>query len=328
MSVVLGLVEQEAGSPAETSLEMLTMARSLADETDSSLAAVTFGDEGAAVGEQLGAHGVEALHHVTHDRLDRYAPEAWGESICQLLSAVETEALVTPGTDRGHEVLAHVGAELDLPMVANCLEIEPGDEYEITRERWGGSLLEHARLDAETTLLTASKHEHPIEEVAEAADPSVLEFTPSLDERHFRVRVDRVEDSDAEGVPLGEARVVVGGGRGVGGPEDYDKLEALADRLGGAVGASRAAVNEGWRPHDDQIGLTGTKISPDIYVACGISGAVQHMVGCKGADNILAINTDPEAAIIGKAEWAVVGDLHEVVPAINDAIENHENGTG
>jgi len=328
MSLVLGLVEHEAGSPAETSLEMLTMARDLAAETGSTMAAVTFGDEGGAVGDELGAYGVEELHHVTHDSLTGYAPEAWGESIAQLVSEFDPEAVVTPGTDRGHEVLAHASATLDLPMVANCLEVDAGDEYEITRERWGGSLLEQSRLDAGTKLLTASTHEHPIEEAADATDPSVLPFTPDLDESHLRVSVDRVEESDTEGVPLGEARVVVGGGRGVGGPDEYDKLEELADKLGGAVGASRAAVNEGWRPHDDQIGLTGTKISPDIYIACGISGAVQHMVGCKGADTILAINTDPEAAIMGKAEWAVVGDLHDVVPAINEAIENHENGTG
>jgi electron transfer flavoprotein alpha subunit len=125
-------------------------------------------------------------------------------------------------------------------------------------------------------------------------------------------------------VPLGEARVVVGGGRGVGRAEDFDQLEELADALGGALGASRAAVNEGWRPHDDQIGLTGAKISPDIYIPCGISGAVQHMVGCKGAANILAVNTDPEAAIIQKADYAVIGDLHEVVPALTEAVREAE----
>lgn len=149
-------------------------------------------------------------------------------------------------------------------------------------------------------------------------------FTPALDDSHLRVRVERVEESDVEGVPLGEARVVVGGGRGVGGPEDFDKLEELADLLGGAVGSSRAAVNEGWRPHDDQIGLTGAKISPDIYIACGISGAVQHMVGCKGSENIIAINTDPEAAIMQNGDYAVIGDLHEVVPALCDAIRKHQ----
>ncbi|MFB6297386.1 MAG: electron transfer flavoprotein subunit alpha/FixB family protein [Salinirussus sp.] len=326
MSDVLGLVEHEGGEPAETSLEMLTMAREVVAATGSSLSAVAFGEGADALVDELGAYGVAELHHVTHGELDGYAPEAWGETLVQLVDETDPEAVVAPGTDRGHEALAHAGATLDLPMVANCLDVDAGDEYEITRERWGGSLLEQARLDAPTNLLTAATHEHQIEAAAEATDPSVTAFTPSLDDSALAVSIDRVEESDTEGVPLGEARVVVGGGRGVGGPDGYGKLEELADRLGGAVGASRAAVNEGWRPHDDQVGLTGTKITPDIYIACGISGAVQHMVGCKGADNILAINTDPEAAIMGKAEWAIVGDLHEVVPAINESIENYENG--
>ncbi|MFU1783559.1 electron transfer flavoprotein subunit alpha/FixB family protein [Haloarcula japonica] len=318
--MILSFVEHAGGSPEEPSLEALTLARELATATDAPLEVVAFGAEASALGDTLGAYGVETVHRVADERLDTYAPEAWAESIDQLLDATDPEAVVAPGTDRGQEVLAHVGAKCDLPMAANCLDVEPGEVYELSRQRWGGSLVEHARLDSDTKLLTAAPHEFSPETAVEAADTSVQPFEPTLDESAFRVSVDRVEESDESGVSLGEARVVVGGGRGVGGPEDYDKLETLADSLSGTVGASRAAVNEGWRPHDDQIGQTGTKISPDLYVACGISGAVQHMVGCKGADNILAVNTDPEAAIMQKADYAVVGDLHEVVPELNDAL--------
>ena len=323
--MTLALVEHESGVPAESSLETLTMARDLADAHGTALEVVAFGDEAAGLADELGPYGVEEVHCVRHDRLEGYAPEAWAESVAQLGSELDASAVVAPGTGRGHDVLARVGATLDAPMAANCVEIEladGGESYEVTRHRWGGSLLEHARLEAATKLVTAAEHEFPIEEAETPTEPSVNEFTPSLEDAHLRVRVDRVETSDEEGIPLGEARVVVGGGRGVGGPEEYDTLEELADLLGGTVGASRAAINEGWRPHDDQIGQTGAKISPDIYIACGISGAVQHMVGCAGADTLLAINTDPEAAIIQKADYAVVGDLHEVVPALNDALRD------
>jgi electron transfer flavoprotein alpha subunit len=320
VTAVLGLVEHEGGTPAETSLEMLTMARGLAQETGGHLAAGAFGAEGAAVSDHLADYGVEEVHNVTHDRLEGYAPAAWGEGVAQLAEALDAEAVVAPGTDRGHEVLAHVGATLDQPMVANCLDVAVDDGYEVARQRWGGSLIEHARLDADPKLLSASEHEHPIEDAPSASDPDVQSFEPELADEHLAVRVDRLEESDVEGVPLEEARVVVSGGRGVGSAEDFDQLEELADLLDGATGSSRAAVNEGWRPHDDQVGLTGSKISPDIYIPCGISGAVQHMVGCKGAENILAINTDPEAAIIGKAEYAVIGDLHEIVPELTEAI--------
>ncbi len=315
---MLTIVEQEQGEPHETSLETLTLARELADAP---LEVVVFGDEGAGVADTLGAYGVGTVHHVVGDGFDTYAPEARAESVVELIEELDPEAVLAPGTDRGHETLAHVGAGLDLPVAANCIAVEPGEVYELSRHRWGGSLTEHARLDAETKLLTAAEHEFPIEEATEPTEPAVVEFEPAVDDERFRVKVERFEESDLEGVPLGEARVVVGGGRGVGGPDGYDQLEELADALGGTVGASRAAINEGWRPHDDQIGLTGAEISADIYIACGISGAVQHMVGTKGADAILAINTDPEAAIIQKAEYAVIGDLHEVVPALNEAIE-------
>lgn len=320
--MVLALVEHEEGTPEETSLEMLTLARDVAAGRDSSVETLAFGDGAATLADDLDAYGVSDHHVVEHDRLGGYAPEAWAASVSQLADELAPDAILAPGSDRGHEVLAHVAARRDLPMAANCTDVTVGEEYELTRLRWGGSLIEEARLGGETKLLTAAEHEVSAEPVAEPTDAEIHRFSPTLDDADFRVTVDRYEESDEEGVPLGEARIVVGGGRGVGGPEDYDQLEELAELLGGTVGASRAAVNEGWRPHSDQVGQTGAKISPKLYIACGISGAVQHMVGCKGADNLLAINTDPEAAIIQKAEYAVIGDLHEVVPALNEAIRN------
>jgi electron transfer flavoprotein alpha subunit len=322
--MLLTLVEHAGGTPEEASLAALTLAREVADAADAGpVEAVVVGAEGAATAPSLGEHGVATVHHVTDPRLEPYAPDAWAESLSQLVEELSPAAVLAPGTDRGTELLARVGAKRELPLATTVtgLEAVADGAYDLQRERWGGSLTEHARLEAGTKLLTAAEHAFQPEPVAEPGEPAVVEFEPALEESAFRVQVDRVEESDAEGVPLGEARVVVGGGRGVDGPDNYQPLEALADRLGGTVGASRAAVNEGWRPHDDQIGQTGAKISPELYVACGISGAVQHMIGCQGADTILAVNTDPEAAIMGRADYAVEGDLHEVVPALNEALE-------
>jgi electron transfer flavoprotein alpha subunit len=199
--------------------------------------------------------------------------------------------------------------------------VDADETYELVRQRWGGTLLERSRLTARTKLLTVAPNEVSAEAVGGEAD--VRSVTPDLTEEDLAVQIDEVEISDEEGVPLGEARVVIGGGRGTDG--DFSAIEELAEQISNAaVGSSRAVVNEGWRPHDDQIGQTGNKISPEIYIAAGISGAVQHMVGCKGAEHILAINTDPEAAIIDKSDWAVIGDLHEVVPAISEALEERE----
>jgi electron transfer flavoprotein alpha subunit len=322
--MILGLVEHDDGTPTDVSLQMITLARDLAEQTESSLAAVVFDGDAGTVTDELARYGVRDVYVVAHDRLTSYAPEAWAESVHQLVEKLDPEAVLAAGSDRGHEVLAHLVAGRDLPMAANCLDVSAGEDYEVTRQRWGGSLVEHARLTAETPVLTTAAHEVLAEPATETADTTTHDFTPTLEDSDFRVRVTRHEESDAEGIPLGEARIVVGGGRGVGSAEDFDQLEELAELLGGTVGSSRAAVNEGWRPHDDQIGLTGAKIAPKLYIACGISGAVQHMVGCKGADNIMAINTDSETPIIQRGEYAVVGDLHEVVPALNEAIRNEQ----
>jgi electron transfer flavoprotein alpha subunit len=320
----LAFVQHTAGVPTDESLELLTLVRDVADQADAAIDAVVFGDESSAVADDLGEYGVRDVHVVADERLDTYAPEAWAESVSQLVGELSPTGVVAPGSERGHEVLSHVAAKRDLPMAANCLSVTVGDEYDLTRQRWGGTLVEHATLAGETKLFTVAANEVTPEPADQSSEGAIQEFEPSLDESHLQVSVTRIEESDEEGIPLGEARVVVSGGRGVGSAEDFDKLEEFADLLGAAIGSSRAAVNEGWRSHDDQIGQTGAKISPKLYIPCGISGAVQHMVGCKGAENILAINTDPEAAIIQKAEYAVIADLHEVVPALNEAIREEK----
>jgi electron transfer flavoprotein alpha subunit len=318
--MVLTIVEHETGEVDEVSFEALTLARDVAEQEEESLDAITFGPEGEGVADDVATHGVDAVHVV--EELDSYAPEAWAESVAQCSDALDASAVVAPGTDRGSEVLAHVAAKTDESMAATCTEVTVGDAYEITRQRWGGTLIEHAELHADTKLLTNAVNEISVGEADAPGDATVESFSPDLDDEDFRVELEAVETDDSEGVPLGEARVVVSGGRGVGSADGFDKLESLSEHIPkSAVGSSRAAVNEGWRPHDDQVGQTGNKISPEIYIPCGISGAVQHMVGCKGAENILAVNTDPEAAIIQKADWAVIADLHEVVPAVEEELE-------
>ena len=188
--------------------------------------------------------------------------------------------------------------------------------------RWGGSLLEEALIDAPVKLLTVAPHGVRAEPASAPSTPQVVSVSPSLSDRDLRVQVARTVEPAEGKVSLAEARVVVGGGRGVGSAEGFRALEELADLLGGAVGCSRVVTSLGWRPHSDQVGQTGVRIAPDVYIACGISGAIQHMVGCKAAKTIVAINTDPEAPIVTKAAYAVIGDVGQVIPALNRELRN------
>ena len=289
---VLVLIEADD----ELSLQAVTLARSLGGEVHG----VSIGPADAPV---------DVLH--VAEIGGTYAPAAWAAAVAQLVNRVSPSVVIAPGSDRGNEVLAHVAARLDLPMAANVTEVR-GDE--VTRQRWGGTLLEEARIHSEPKLLSAAPFAFTTS--TESAPSLVESFVPELSESDIAVRVVESVGASTGGVSLADAKVVVSGGRGVGSSEAFAILEELAALLDGAVGCSRVVTSAGWRPHTDQVGQTGTKVSPDLYIACGISGATQHIAGCKGAKKLLAINNDPEATIFSHADYAVVGNLHEVVPAI------------
>jgi electron transfer flavoprotein alpha subunit len=318
--MIIGLIEHDRGKLNDWSLEMLTFGRRLAARLNAPLEAVLVGEAARPIAERLRAHGISVIHLAQHDRLDDYAPEAWAQSVVELITKAKPQIVMAAGSDRGNEVLAHVAARTGLPMAANCTEVVPGDPFLVTRMRWGGSLLEEAHLKGEVKLLTVAPHAVAAEESPAESDLVISTFAPTLAEKDFRVRVTGRVEAAAGKVSLAEAKVVVGGGRGVGSAEGFKVLEELAGLLEGAVGCSRAVTSLGWRPHADQVGQTGTRIAPEIYIACGVSGAIQHMVGAKGAKRILAINTDPEAPIVTQATYAIIGDLHKVIPALSAAV--------
>jgi electron transfer flavoprotein alpha subunit len=309
--MVLVLVEHQNGQIDELSLQALTLARELAGGEP--VEAVLVGEGGRDASALLGAYGVGRAHVAEDERLRAYAPGAWAQSVIELMDRLEPSAVVAAGTARGNEVVAHVAARKDLPFAANCTQVS-GDSA--TRVRWGGSLLEEARLHGSPALLTVAPHTVAAAAVNGADVPAVEAFASDLDEAELAVQVSEHVSTVTSGVSLAEAKVVVSGGRGVGSADGFAILEELADVLGAAVGCSRVVTSAGWRPHTDQVGQTGTKISPDLYIACGISGATQHIAGCKGAKRILAINSDAEAPILANADYAVIGDLSEIVPAI------------
>jgi electron transfer flavoprotein alpha subunit len=311
---VLALVEHDAGAVDELSLQSLALARELA--AGEPVTALLVGEGGRDAAAQLGAHGVASALVAEDEQLAAYAPGAWARSVIDAVDRVEASAVVAAGTNRGNEVLAHVAARRDLPFAANCTAIEAGSPLTVTRVRWGGSLLEEARVHGPLPLLSVAPHMVAAATVNGADVPSVESFALALDDGDLLVRVAEHVETVSTGISLAEAKVVVSGGRGVGSADGFAMLEELAELLQAAVGCSRVVTSAGWRPHTDQVGQTGTKVSPDLYIACGISGATQHIAGCKGAKKILAINSDAEAPILASADYAVIGDLAEIVPAI------------
>jgi electron transfer flavoprotein alpha subunit len=308
--MVLALIEHEAGAVDELSLQALALARSLGEPVEALLVG-----SGDAAGE-LGAHGVSTVHVAEDERLAAYAPAAWARCVTELVDRLQPSAVVAAGTNRGNEVLAHVAARLELPFAANCTRVTAGNPLMLTRVRWGGSLLEEAALHGSPALLSVAPHTVAPATVNGADAPSLETFAPALEDADLAVQVVERVETVTSGISLAEAKVIVSGGRGVGSAEGFGILEELAELLDAAVGCSRVVTSAGWRPHSDQVGQTGTKVSPDLYIACGISGATQHIAGCKGAKKILAINSDAEAPILASADYAVIGDLTEIVPAI------------
>ncbi len=311
------LAERAGDTISGGTLEALTLARRMGAGDVAVLMVGPLHDDAATV---LAAHGAGSIHVAEHDLLAGYNPQAWGDVLAGAARHVDADVVIAPGSDQGNEVLAHAAAVLDIPMVANVLEVESTEPFTVRRVRWGGSLIERATVSAGGPLaLSVASHALDPEPADTPGSATVHPFTPELDPAVAGCAVvERVQR--AAGLTLATAPVVVSGGRGVGSADGFAPLEELAALLGGVVGCSRAVTNNGWRNHTDQVGQTGTRIAPEIYIACGISGAIQHWVGAMASKRILAINTDRNANMVTKADDAVIGDLHQVVPAITAEI--------
>ena len=314
--MILVLVDHDRGELDQLSLRALTAARKLGQDVE----AIVIGKEGAALAGIVGEYGAKVLHVASHANLTDYTPMASGRALKDLVEKLKPAAVLAAGSPRGNEQLAHLAAFLDLPMAAECSEITLGSPHHVLRARWAGNLIESANVHSD--LLIASVLAFSTEpESANGGAATVVDFEPALEPADYAVKVlSRDAGESKGGVTLVDAKVIVSGGRGVGGPDGFGQIEELANLLGGTVGCSRVVTSSGWRPHAEQVGQTGTKVAPDLYIAAGISGAMQHIAGMKNSKTIVVINTDPEAPILSYADYAIIGDLHQVIPALTSAI--------
>src|SRR5262249_36665180 len=276
---VLCLAETEAAGAADASLRALSFATGLAGGAPP--AAVVFGPADHVPRDALAAHGGAAAYRSEPGQLAGYAPQAWARALAGLAAHTGAGAVVAAATDRGNEVMAYLGALTGQPMAANCVSAGPDTDggYQVVRHRWAGLLLEEARLEGSPALLTVATEAVPAGAGPEPGAIPLDSYAPDLDGDDLRVRATETA-GHSSGASLATARVVVGGGRGVGGPDRFAPLEELAGLLGGVVGVSRVVTSEGWRPHRQQVGQTGTKITPELYLAGGISRGIPHNAGC------------------------------------------------
>lgn len=328
MSAVVVFIETEGAPGSEqvglVSQETLTFARQLGDP----VYALVLGSASDGVVADCRTQGVTAIFEAANEELTNYSGAAWAAALGSVLDAAGGEgavaAVVAGGTPRGNEVLAHLAARRDLPMAANVVSLaeqQSGDGLTVERQVVGGAAIETALLSGGVPVITVAGHALEPEPAATPGGAAVLPFAADLTPADLRATVSRVQAREGGDTgALTGARLVVGAGRGAGGPDGFAPVDQLADRLGGAVGVSRVVTSLGWRPHHEQVGQTGSRISPDLYIACGISGAIQHWAGCQSSKVILAINTDEDAPMVTKATYAVIGDMHEVLPAVLDEL--------
>ena len=315
-------VEQFENEAVGASWEAVGAARGLADEQGGEVIACLLGGEGVEVlVEEAFAHGADKALLAADETLGDFRVEPYAAVLAEAVESHKPQDVLIAATFRGRELGPALAVRLETGCIADCTELAFEDgELMATRPIYAGKLMSKCMIpERRPRVFTTRVRAFAKPEPEAGRDGEVVELLPVMAEEQILTKVRGFEESEG-GVSLADASIIVSGGRGVAGPEGYDPLQELADLLNAALGASRAAVDAGWIPYEHQVGQTGKTVSPDLYVACGISGAIQHLAGMRTSKVIVAINKDPEAPIFKMADYGVVADLFDVVPALKKAL--------
>ncbi len=312
---VLAITEYSDGSFRKVSYEVVSQARKIADTLGTDAAAVVLGSKIADISKSLADYGADKIVAADDPALAEYTIDAYSNVIADLIAKISPKIILMGASTRGKELSARLAARLNAAVAMDCIALRCESENLIaTRPMYGGKVYAEVMLEGSLKILALRPNAFGISKNSKAGD--IESVAVNIGTTTIKVVDKKLDTGKTE---LTEADVIVSGGGGMGGA-DYSKLEELAGLLGGAVGASRFAVDQGWRPHSDQVGQTGKTVSPNLYIACGISGAIQHLAGMSSSKVIVAINKDPDAAIFSKADYGIVGDLFEVIPAITQEV--------
>ncbi|MDR1765951.1 MAG: electron transfer flavoprotein subunit alpha/FixB family protein [Lachnospiraceae bacterium] len=317
-------VETEGGKAKPVGYELLNPGREIADKRQEKLVAVVIGRGVGEVAKQAVAYGADEVLLVDDEAFGYYTTDAYSKAVTELIEKYRPATVLIGATTNGRDLGPRVSCRLHTGLTADCTALSVDEDTGSvvwTRPAFGGNLMANILCpDNRPQMGTVRPGVFKRREADTARKANIVEETVRIEAGDVRTKlVERINEV-AKSINLEEAKIIVSGGRGIGGPENFALLEKLADAMGGSVGASRAAVDSGWIPHAHQVGQTGKTVSPTVYIAVGISGALQHLAGMSGSDVIVAINKDPQAPIFEVADYGIVGDLFEIVPALTKQV--------
>jgi len=321
------VAEHAGGRPRKIAYELLGLARTLAGPQK--VHAVLAGRGVAAMADDLGAHGAQVVHVAESPLLEPYTTDAHAQVVGAMLAEAAPGLVLLGSTAAGRDLAPRLAARLDAGIVTDCASVAIEDERIVaTRPTMTRKAIARVAFGEGIRIAVVLPNVYQPAAAESGPAPDVVTVPVNLDAGSVRTRVVEVSAIKRETVPLTEADIIVSGGRGLRGPENFVLLDRLAKELGAAVGSSRPPVDSGWVPHDYEIGQTGKTVNPQLYIACGISGAPQHLAGMSGSRYIVAINKDPQAPIFGIATYGVVGDVFEILPLLTQEIHKLKNAPG
>ncbi|MRR09086.1 electron transfer flavoprotein subunit alpha [bacterium] len=317
--------EQKGGAVQTISYELLGEGRKLADALGVELAAVILGKDIEQAVTELGYRGADTVYAVSHPELEQFVDEPYARILSDLVRQHKPEIVLCGASTIGRALIPRVAIQVHTGLTADCTGLAIDDERRIllqTRPAFGGNIMATIICPNHRPQMATVRHKVMKEAARDTSRKAeVIRKTYDAETLSSRTSVEKVVEEATNLIKLTDADVIVSGGRGLKGPENFPLIESLAKAVGGAVGASRAAVDAGWIPYSHQVGQTGKTVAPKLYIACGISGAIQHLVGMQSSDCIIAINKDPDAPIFKVANFGIVGDLFEVVPALTRKLQ-------
>lgn len=313
---VLAIAEQMDSVFKKAAIEAVSEGKRIAENLNTTLTALVMGSDIESMAKDLAEYGADRIVVADDPGLKDFVVDLYTDTAAQVIESEQPAVIIAGATSIGKDLCAKLSARLGAALATDCVAVKAqNDHCRITRFMYGGKILAEVELEGYPKIIGIRPNAMGIRK--SPSEGKLEKFNPQIRTGALKFVEKTMETGKVE---LTEADVIVSGGRGMGGP-DFKIIEELASVLGGAVGASRSAVDEGWRPHSDQVGQTGKTVSPNLYIACGISGAIQHLAGMSSSKVIVAINKDPEAPIFSKADYGIVADLHEIIPAITREIK-------